>query len=131
MHLWHFCISLIGLVWVPHKGAAMAAHKAHAEKRHITVDKHGVAWISGTRFKIKDLIEERHAYGWSPEEIRYQHYNRLSLAQIHAAFCHYYEHQKNIDLQIRTELEHVEELRLNADKDSDLSRKLRQHLAQK
>jgi uncharacterized protein (DUF433 family) len=32
------------------------------------------------------------AYGWSPEEMHYQH-PPLSLAQIHAALAYYFDHQ--------------------------------------
>jgi len=95
-------------------------------------DRRNIAWIAGTTFKVKDIIEDRIAYGWSPEEIRYQHYNNLSLAQIHAAFAYYYEHQQTIDQQIRAELNKVEKQRFIQQDESDgIARKLRAQLAQK
>ncbi len=45
-------------------------------------DDRGVAWISGTKIKVIEVALDKVAYGWSPEEIHFQH-NYLSLAQIH------------------------------------------------
>jgi hypothetical protein len=42
------------------------------------------------------------AYGWSPEEMHYQHPN-LSLSQIHGALACYYDHQQEIDNDIQSE----------------------------
>ena len=97
---------------------------------HVAVDVKGIAWIRGTSFKVKDIIEDRMAHGWSPEEIRYQHQNTLTLAQIYAAISFYYDHQKEIDEQIRVEFEYVEKLRMQSNESAN-SVKLRAHLAQK
>jgi uncharacterized protein (DUF433 family) len=54
----------------------------------IELDERGVAWISGTKTKVIEVALDRVAYGWSPEEIHFQH-NYLSLAQIHSALAYY------------------------------------------
>lgn len=71
----------------------------------IEVDDQGVAWIGGTRVKVIEVVLDKIAYGWSPEEIHLQH-PPLSLAQIHAALMYYYENQASLDAQI---LAHAQE----------------------
>jgi uncharacterized protein (DUF433 family) len=66
----------------------------------IDLDAQGVAWIGGTRVKVTEIVLDKIAYGWSPEEIHFQH-PHLSLAQIHGALTYYYEHQSELDAQIR------------------------------
>ena len=51
---------------------------------HIHLDAQGVAWIDDTNVKVVEVVLDKRAYGWSPEEIHTQHPG-LSLAQIHAA----------------------------------------------
>ncbi len=33
------------------------------------LDHRGVAWIAGTRVKVIEVVLDKIAYGWSPEEI--------------------------------------------------------------
>jgi hypothetical protein len=40
---------------------------------HIIVNEKGVPLIEGTTTKIIELVLEQQAYGWSPEEIQFQH----------------------------------------------------------
>jgi len=75
----------------------------------IELDENGVAWVAGTRVKIIEVILDKLAYGWSPEEIHFQHPN-LSLAQIHGAFAYYYENQTQLDAEIRQRLSTAERL---------------------
>ena len=62
---------------------------------HIRRDDRGAAWIDETNVKVIEVVLDRLAYGWSPEEIHFQHPD-LSLAQIHAALAYYYDHQDEI-----------------------------------
>mgnify|MGYP001793163852 CR=1 FL=1 len=39
----------------------------------IEVDDHDVAWIGGTKVKVTEIVLDKVAYGWSPEEIHFQH----------------------------------------------------------
>ena len=76
----------------------------------IEIDGHGVAWVGGTKVKVTEIVLDKIAYGWSPEEIHFQHPD-LSLGQIHAALAYYYDHQAELDKVIATEREHVQRLR--------------------
>ena len=70
---------------------------------HINIDDQGVAWIDDTNVKVVEVAMDMIAHGWSPEEIHFQH-SPLSLAQIHAALGHYYDHQPEMDSLIQTQL---------------------------
>lgn len=77
---------------------------------HIRVDKSGVAWIDDTKTKVVEVIRDHLAYGYSPEEIHLQ-YPHLSLAQVHAAFAYYYDHQAVLDADLERRLQRVQALR--------------------
>ena|SRR3990172_9162826 len=79
--------------------------------QHIHVDDKGCAWVSGTSYKVLGLVLDHLAHGYSPEEIQYQHYGEPSLAQIHAAFAYYYDHQKELDAEIERQVRSIAELR--------------------
>jgi len=66
---------------------------------HIALDDQGRPWIEGTNTKVIEVVLDRLAYGWTPEEIHRQH-PHLPLAKIHAAFAYYYDHQAAIDAEI-------------------------------
>ncbi len=80
---------------------------------HIRLDAQGVAWIDDANVKVIEVVLDRLAYGWSPEEIHFQH-PHLSLAQIHAALAHYYDHQAALDAEIARQEQTVRRLRLEA-----------------
>jgi uncharacterized protein (DUF433 family) len=80
---------------------------------HITVDKTGVAWIDDTKVKVVEVLMDHLAYGHSPEEIHLQH-PHLSLAQIHAAFAYYFDHQAGLDMEIVRRQRRVKALRARA-----------------
>src|SRR6266705_1909761 len=80
---------------------------------HIRRDDQGTVWIDETNVKVIEVVLDRLAYGWSPEEIHFQH-PHLSLAQIHAALAHYYDHQAALDAEIARQQQTVHRLRLEA-----------------
>ncbi len=88
----------------------------------IELDNRGIAWIGGTGVKVTEVVQDKIAYGWSPEEIHFQH-PHLSLAQIHAALTYYYENQNNLDAQIRQGFEDSGNLSIQFS-DADLRSKL-------
>ena len=88
----------------------------------IEIDGQGVAWIGGTKVKVTEVVLDKIAYGWSPEEIHFQ-YPHLSLAQIHGALTYYYENQPELDAQIGHRLEEADKLGVQAS-DPDFRRKL-------
>ncbi|CAN5834245.1 hypothetical protein BH23ACT11_BH23ACT11_15490 [soil metagenome] len=76
---------------------------------HITLNEDHVPEISGTTTKVVELVVEQQAYGWSPEELHFQH-PYLTLGQIHSAFAYYWDHREELDRDIERRLECVEEL---------------------
>lgn len=86
---------------------------AAAPSTHILVDKAGVAWIDDTNVKVIEVILDHLAYGHSPEEIHLQH-PHLSLAQVHAAFTYYFDHQPALDAELKRRYRKVESLRAGA-----------------
>lgn len=88
----------------------------------IELDNQGVAWIAGANVKVTEVVLDKMAHGWSPEEIHFQH-PHLSLAQIHAALTYYYENQSHLDAQIRHRLEEADKLAAQVS-DPDFRRKL-------
>lgn len=92
---------------------------------HIRIDGAGVAWIDDTAVKVREVVLDRLAYGWEPGEIHFQHPN-LSLAQIHAAFAWYYDHQAEIDAEIERDLAYAD-AEAARQGDTPLRAKLRRH----
>jgi uncharacterized protein (DUF433 family) len=88
----------------------------------IEVDHEGVAWIGGTKVKVTEVVLDKIAHGWSPEETHLEHSN-LSLVQVYAALTYYYENQTRLATQIRDRLEAVEKLAPSVS-DADFRRKL-------
>jgi uncharacterized protein (DUF433 family) len=93
---------------------------------HIEIDERGVAWITDANTKVIEVVLDKVAYGWSPEETHFQH-PTLSLAQIHAALTYYYDHQAELDAEIMRQLKEVEDL-AEAAKDSPGRRRLRERV---
>ena len=80
----------------------------------IEIDDKGIAWIIGTNTKVIEVALDHIAHGWSPEEIYFQHYEQLSMAQIHAALSYYYEHHNEFDAEVKRQVDEVERLRSEA-----------------
>ena len=79
--------------------------------QHIRVDENGVAWIDDTNIKVIEVAIDHLAYGWSPEEIAYQHASSLTLGQVHAALAHYFDNKVEFDEIIQKEYEESEEIK--------------------
>ncbi len=90
---------------------------------HIELDEQGRAWIVGANTKVIEVVCDKIAYGWSPEEMHFQH-PHLSLAQIHAALSYYYDHKEEIDTEIAQQVKEYEKLRAQSE-NSPLRQKLR------
>jgi len=76
----------------------------------IELDAQGIPWITGANTKVVEVVLDKIAYGWSPEEMHRQH-PHLSMAQIHAALSYYYDHQAEVDADIELRNRYVEEMR--------------------
>ena len=90
---------------------------------HVQVDANGVPIITGTTMKVVELVMAQLAYGWSPEELHFQH-PYLTLGQIHSALAYYWDHQEALDADIRRRWQFAEEARKEAGP-SPLAAKLR------
>ena len=77
---------------------------------HIVLDDAGIPLIRGTTMKVIELVLEQNAYGWSAEELHFQH-PYLSLGQIHSALAYYWDHKDELDRNITQRRLQVEELR--------------------
>lgn len=77
---------------------------------YIEVDERGVARVAGSRSKVSQIVLDRMVHGWDAEQIHAQ-YPHLSLAQIHAAFSYYYDHQATIDAEIAADVQTADALR--------------------
>lgn len=79
---------------------------------HIEIKEDGVAWITGANTKVIEVVLDKIAYGWSPDEMHYQH-PHLSMAQIHSALAYYYDHQAELDAEIEHRRREVEALEIH------------------
>lgn len=77
----------------------MMAATARVHYAHIDHDEKGTALIVGTTMKVVELVMAQRAYGWSPEELHFQH-PHFSLGQIHSALAYYWDHQDELDRDI-------------------------------
>jgi uncharacterized protein (DUF433 family) len=82
-----------------------------AETRYdqIMLNEAGIPTIAGTDVKVVELVLERTACGWSPEELHYQH-RFLTPGQIYSALAYYYDHQQEIDEDIEQRLQRVDQI---------------------
>jgi uncharacterized protein (DUF433 family) len=76
---------------------------------HIILDEARVPLIAGTRVKVIELVLDHLAYGWSPEELHFQH-PHLTMGQIHSALAYYWDHKAELDQDIERRLQLVDHL---------------------
>ncbi len=89
------------------------AVEAKSKYPHIVFDEKGTAMIQGTTLKVIELVVEKLAYGWSSEELYFQH-PYLTLGQIHATLAYYWDHADELDKEIAERLKKAEELQNEA-----------------
>lgn len=77
---------------------------------HIVINEAGVPLIEGTTTKVVELVLDVLAYGWSPDELHFQH-PHLTLGQIHSALAYYWDHKEELDRDIERRAERVEGIR--------------------
>lgn len=77
---------------------------------HIVLGEDGVPLITDAGMKVVDLVAQSMAYGWSPDELHYQH-PHLSLGQIHSALAYYWDHVEEMNADIERRLEGVDAIR--------------------
>lgn len=86
---------------------SLAAKKTKYE--HIVLDEKKVPIIVGTTTKVIELVLEKTAYGWSPEELHLQH-PYLTLGQIHSALAYYWDHKEMLDQDIEERLKRANQI---------------------
>lgn len=77
---------------------------------YVEIDIHGVPVLAGTTMKVVELVMAQKAYGWSPEELHFQH-PYLPLSQIHSALAYYWDHKAEMDEDIERRSRYVEQVR--------------------
>ncbi|MFP4121108.1 MAG: DUF433 domain-containing protein [Coleofasciculus sp.] len=77
--------------------------------QYLKIDSQGQAKIADSRVSVSQLIQEKHAHGWSPEELHFQ-YPEISLAAIYSALSYYYTYKSQIDSQIAEEQQTIQTL---------------------
>jgi uncharacterized protein (DUF433 family) len=82
---------------------------------HIVLDEDKVPIIAGTTMKVVELVAERRAYGWSPEELYFQH-PHLTLGQIYSALAYYWDHTEELDQDLQRRIERTDQVRQAADR---------------
>jgi len=80
---------------------------------HVQLDASGTPVISGTTMKVIELVMAQMAYGWSPEELHFQH-PYLTLGQIHSALAYYWDHKEALDAEIERRWQWAERARREA-----------------
>jgi uncharacterized protein (DUF433 family) len=77
---------------------------------HIILNDDHVPIIAETNMKVVELVLDHLAYGWSPEELQFQHPD-LTLGQIHSALAYYWDHRDELDQDIEKRLHRVDKIR--------------------
>jgi uncharacterized protein (DUF433 family) len=88
----------------------MPSVSVETKYQHVVLDERRIPTIAGTNMKVIELVLERAAYGWSPEELHFQH-PYLSLGQIYSALAYYWDHQEELDRDIERRLRAMDEKR--------------------
>lgn len=82
---------------------------------HIEKPNDGTARLARLpRIRVVQIALDYLAHGWSPDEMCRQH-PYLTQAEAHAAMAYYFDHQAEIDDEIRQELEQVRQSRAAAE----------------
>jgi uncharacterized protein (DUF433 family) len=81
--------------------------------KYVQLDERNVPIIAGTTMKVVELVMAQIAYGWSPEELQFQH-PYLTMSQIHSALAYYWDNKEELDADIKRRGEYAEKLRTEA-----------------
>lgn len=82
---------------------------AETRYQHVVL-KDNIPTIAGTTMKVIELVLDKIAYGWSPEELQFNH-PYLTMGQIHSALAYYWDHIDELDRDIEKRLERVDEFK--------------------
>ena len=76
---------------------------------HILLNEDHVPMIAGTTIKVIELVLDHLAYGWSPEEVHFQH-PHLTMGQIHSALAYSWDYKAELDQDIERRLQFVDQV---------------------
>ena len=76
---------------------------------HVVLDETKAPIIARTNMKVIELVLEKTAYGWSPEELHFQH-PYLGLGQIYSALAYYWDHKEMLDKDVEERLKRVNQI---------------------
>ena len=62
------------------------------------------------RVRVAQIVMDYLAHGWSADEMCRQH-PHLTPAEVHAAMTYYFDHQQQLDEEIRNELDEANRMR--------------------
>ena len=77
---------------------------------HVILNENNIPLIKGTTMKVVELVQEMIAYGWSPEELKFQH-SYLSMGQIYSALAYYSDHEGELRQEIDRRLTAADKVR--------------------
>jgi uncharacterized protein (DUF433 family) len=76
---------------------------------HIRLDENQVPTIAGTTMKVVELVLDHLAYGWSPEELHFQH-PYLRMGQIYSTLAYYWDHKADLDQDLERRLQFIDQV---------------------
>lgn len=91
---------------------------------HVEIGNDDRARIAGTTLTVIQLIEEHKAFGWSAEELRFQH-PYLSMGEIYSALAYYWDNKEAVDTAIKERLSRFDQMK-EQNQPKDLIERLRQ-----
>ena len=86
---------------------------AETRYEHVILDDAHVPMIAGTTIKVVEIVLDHLAYGWSPEELHFQH-PHLSMGQIYSALAYYWDHKAELDADIERRLQRIDSTQQSA-----------------
>jgi len=92
----------------------MSISSAKTKYEHVVLNKDGSPIIAGTNMKVIELVLEKNAYGWSPEELHFQH-PYLTLGQIYSTLAYYWDHRDELDRDIEKRAAFIKEIQQNSE----------------
>ncbi len=76
----------------------------NTEYKYVQLNERGAPIIAGTTMKVIELVMAQMAYGWSADELQFQH-PYLRMSQIYSALAYYWDHKEEIDGEIEESLQ--------------------------
>ena len=96
---------------------------------YISLDERGIAYIAGSRLKVRHIVEVKNDGDLTPEQIQ-EEYDFLSMAQIYSALSYYADHKEELDAEIERVEREIERRRRenpNPMTREDFEKRLREH----